>query len=102
MLADRFWAGWLKQYLPMPQLRQKWLKPTRSLRVGDLVLTKDEAVRRGNWPKALVTDTFPDQDGIVRRVRIVCGIVRRVRVRTSASSYLRDVRKLCLLEASDS
>jgi len=47
-------------------------------------------VRRGNWPKALVTDTFPDQDGIVRRVR----------VRTAASTYLRDVRKLRLLEAS--
>jgi len=89
LLADRFWARWLKQYLPMLQLRQKWLQPTRNLRVGDLVLMKNEAVRRGNWPKALVTDIFPDQDGIVRRVRI----------RTAASSYLRDVRKLCLLEA---
>ena len=90
LLANRFWARWLKQYLPMLQLRQTWLQPSRNLRVGDLVLVRDEAVRRGNWPKALVTDTFPDQDGIVRRVR----------VRTAASSYLRDVRKLCLLEAS--
>jgi len=92
LLSDRFWACWLKQYLPVLQLRQKWLQLTRNLPGGDLVLMKDEAVRRGIWPKALVTDTFPDQDGIVRRVRI----------RTAASSCLRDVRKLCLLEASDS
>ena len=74
----------------MLQFRQRWLQPSRNLRVGDLVLMRAEAVRRGNWPKALVTDTFPDQDGIVRRVR----------VRTAASTYLRDVRKLRLLEAS--
>jgi len=40
--------------------------------------------KRGVWPKALVTDTFPDKDGVVRRVR----------VRTANSSFLRDVRKL--------
>ena len=51
LLADRFWARWLKQYLPMLQLRQKWLQPSRNLRVGDLVLMKNEAVRRSNWPQ---------------------------------------------------
>jgi len=40
----------------------------------------------------MVTDTFQDQDDIIWRVRI----------RTAASSHLRDVGKLCLLEASDS
>jgi len=41
-------------------------------------------------PKAIVVKTFPDQFGVVRKVR----------VRTGANTYVRDVRKLCLLEAA--
>jgi len=51
----------------------------------------DEDFKRGSWPKAIVTETFPDSDNVVRRVR----------VKTVASTYVRDVRKLCLLKASD-
>jgi hypothetical protein len=62
--------------------------------VGDLVLVVDEHVKRrvrGQWSKALVEKTFPGSDGIVREVQI----------RTSTSSYQRDVRSFCLLEAAD-
>ena len=83
LLADLFWRRWMKEYLPLLQRRQKWLQPQRNLKVGDLVLVCDE--------HAIVEETFPDRDGTVRRVR----------VRTASTEYLRDVRKLCLLEASD-
>jgi len=83
LLADLFWRRWTKEYLPLLQRRQKWLQPQRNLKVGDLVLVCDE--------HAIVEETFPDRDGTVRRVR----------VRTASTEYLRDVRKLCLLEASD-
>ena len=92
LLADLFWRRWMKEYLPLLQRRQKWLQPQRNLKVGDLVLVCDEHSKRGAWPKAIV-EIFPDGDGTVRRVR--------VRVRTASTEYLRDVRKLCLLEASD-
>ena len=83
----------MREDLPLLQRRQKWLQPQRNLKVGDLVLVCDENSKRGAWPKAIVEETFPDGDGTVRRVR--------VRVRTASTEYLRDVRKLCLLEASD-
>ena len=41
-LADLFWRRWMKEYLPLPQRRQKWLQPQRNLKVGDLVLVCDE------------------------------------------------------------
>ena len=89
LLADLFWRRWMKEYLPLLQRRQKWLQPQRNLKVGDLMLVSDEHAKRGAWPKAIVEETFPDGDGTVRRVR------------TASTDYLRDVRKLCLPEASD-
>ena len=88
-LADQFWSQWLKLYIQCLQPRQKWLKPYRSLAIGDVVLIADDNVSRGNWPKGIVEEVLPDKEGRVRRVR----------VRTSSSSMTRDVRKLCLLEA---
>ena len=49
---------------------------------------KDGNAPRGQWPKALVQEVFPDSDGVVRQVI----------VRTASGTYRRDVRKLCLLE----
>ena len=40
------------------------------------------------WPKALVEQTFPDREGMVRQVV----------ARTGDGVYRRDVRKLLLLE----
>ncbi|XP_076825039.1 uncharacterized protein LOC143470665 [Clavelina lepadiformis] len=50
----------------------------------------DETTKRGHWPKARVEETYPDKDGIVRRVQ----------VKTADNRFMRDIRKLCLLEAS--
>ena len=65
ILANEFWARWVKEYLPMLQERQKWLKQRRNFKVGDLVIMKDTNMPRGQWPKALVQETFPDSDGVV-------------------------------------
>ena len=88
ILANEFWARWVKEYLPMLQERQKWLKRRRNFKVGDLVIMKDTNIPRGQWPKALVQETLPDSDGVVRQVL----------VRSETGVLRRDVRKLCLLE----
>ena len=87
-LAEVFWQRWMKEYLPQLRLRQKWHKPRRNIQVGDLVLLVEKCPR-GQWPKAVVDKVSPGEDGVVRKVV----------VRTANSSYTRDVRKLCLLEA---
>jgi hypothetical protein len=93
-LADVFWKRFKSVYLPLLRLCSKWHQPQRNLQVGDLVLVVDEHVKRRvreQWSKALVEETFPGSDGIVREVQI----------RTSTSSYRRDMRSLCLLEAAN-
>lgn len=92
-LADRFWDRWLKEYLPTLQEKQKWLTPRRNLTEGDIVLMGKEELPRGQWPLAVVEETFPDSKGFVRQV-----IIRTANL----SRYRRDVRKLCLLEQSES
>ena len=42
-LANCFWNRWRKEYLVLLQDRQKWNRPKRNLRVGDIVLVSDES-----------------------------------------------------------
>ena len=49
-LADIFWKRWSKEYLPLLQGRQKWLRPRRNLAVGDVVLVSVEnSTQRTNF-----------------------------------------------------
>ena len=41
-LANVFWLRWKREYLPLLQQRQKWLRPRRNLSVGDCVIIVDE------------------------------------------------------------
>ena len=87
---DEFWRRWQTEYLHLLQRRQKWLEPQRNFKEGDLVLLFDEDQPRNLWLKGLVVEVFPDRDNLVRRVK--------VRV-ASGKTFVRDIRKLCLLEA---
>ena len=69
-LADIFWKRWSREYLPLLQLRQKWLHPKRNLAVGDIVLVASES-HRNSWPLGRVVETFPDKRGLVRRVKVL-------------------------------
>ena len=69
-LGDLFWRRWSKEYLPLLQLRKKWVKPKRNLAVGDVVLILTEASHRNSWPLGRIVETFPDKRGFVRRVRV--------------------------------
>ena len=35
--SDRFWKRWVRKYLPILQLRRKWLTPERNLQIGYVV-----------------------------------------------------------------
>ena len=89
--AEAFWVRFRKEYIVLLQKRQKWLFPKRNLQVGDVVLIYDDQAKRNAWPKGVITEVVPDKFGVVRRVV----------VRSGPGQFLRrDVRKLCLLEAS--
>ena len=87
-MSEIFWKRWLKEYLPTLQLRQKWCNPRRCFAVNDLVLVMDGNVHRGKWPLARVVQVHRGRDGYVRSAE----------VRTSTSTLVRPISKLCFLE----
>ena len=70
-LVDQFWLRWRKEFLSTLQERSKWNKPRRNMRVGDMVLIKDDNIPRNLWRKARVDDVYTHDDGLVRKVKIV-------------------------------
>ena len=86
-LADVFWRKWSREYLPLLQGRQTWLRPRRDLETGDVVLVLAENTPRCHWPLGRVVEVFPDKKGFVRRVKVL--------VKTGVLE--RPIDKLCLL-----
>lgn len=70
-LANEFWSRWRKEYLQTLQQRQRWTKPRRNLRVGDIVLLAEENLPRNKWRLARINDVYPDKDGLVRKAQLV-------------------------------
>ena len=90
-LAGQFWARFKNEYLPTLQKRQKWTQVSRNMTDGDIVLIVDSDVPRGQWKMGRVTKVIPSKDGLVRKVV----------VKTSTSTYLRPIHKLVLIQGSD-
>ena len=70
-LAEDFWRRWKEDYLHQLQERRKWLSPRPNLRPGDIVLLKGTSERM-SWPFGRIVEATPDQDGLVRKVKVKC------------------------------
>ncbi|KAJ7991266.1 hypothetical protein DPEC_G00295540 [Dallia pectoralis] len=62
-LANNFWNRWSREYLATLEHRMKWTKSKRNLQEGDIVLLKDNQAARNSWPMAIITKTYPGEDG---------------------------------------
>lgn len=69
-LADIFWKKWSKEYLPLLQSRQKWLRPRRNIAVGDILFVAVENSHRNSWPLGKVVEVLHDKKGLVRRAKV--------------------------------
>ena len=86
--ADQFWRKWLKYYIPELYQRQKWLKITPNLQVGDVCLLMDQITGRGVYPMGRVIEINLGRDKLVRSVRL----------QTKSTQLVRPIHKLVLLE----
>ena len=89
-LVNLFWTRWSKEYIPLLQKRQKWIKPHRNIAIGDIVLVIGNTPRNV-WNMARIIDVHADRKGLVRVVTL----------RTRTSTLQRPIRKLCLLLEAD-
>jgi hypothetical protein len=81
---------YIREYIPTLQARQKWPRPQRDIREGDIVLVAQENIQRGQWPLGRVVTINVGRDGHTRSCV----------VKTIMSQFIRPITKLCLLECS--
>ena len=86
-----FWNCWLKYFAPNLLPRNKWFRKRENVKIGDLVLELDPKLRRCQWKMAFVIDTYPGNDGLVRKVKI----------KTDVGEYDRPIHKLCLIATKE-
>ena len=89
-MLNVFWSRWKNEYLQTLQMRSKWNERTREVSKGDIVIIKDDNQPRNCWLLAVVVETFPSEDGHVRKVKVRTG--------NGTHNYLeRPIHKLVVL-----
>lgn len=86
-IVTHFWRRWSSEYLQQLQRLQKWRTPSPNIKVGDIVLIKEDTTFTTHWPAARVMEVHQGQDGLVRVAT----------VKTQTSILKRPVAKLVLL-----
>ena len=80
-LADKFWSHWKSDYLSTLYSRNKWRKAHDNLKTDDIVLLREDSPR-SHWPMGRIVEAIPDQDGRVRKVKLICANARSNQVKT--------------------
>ena len=83
-LSAEFWERWSKEYLQILQRISKWRRPQQNVRVGDIVLLKDQELFSRSWPMARVKEIHTGEDGHVRVVTLL----------TEKGTYRRPITRL--------
>ncbi|XP_048868217.1 uncharacterized protein LOC125740722 isoform X1 [Brienomyrus brachyistius] len=94
-LASMFWDRWRKQYLATLQYRRKWQHQQPNVSKGCIVLLKDSQSKRNDWPLGIITETYPGQDGRVRKVQV------RIIGKDGPKLFLRPINEMILLLHDD-
>lgn len=78
-LRQDFWKRWTKEFLSDLQQRVKWKTTGQEVKLGDLVILKEEYLPPMKWSLGRVETLYPGSDGVTRvvDVRTGKGIVRR-------------------------
>ena len=90
-LLRHFWRRWSDEYLTSLNKFNKWHHPARNLRIGDIVVLREDTLAPTKWPLARVIQVHCGRDGLVRVAT----------VKTSKGTYKRPITKLALLLSSD-
>lgn len=90
-MAQHFWKRWSSEYLTRLQQRPKWCTKKPVMKVGDLVLIKDENLPPLQWKMGRIKVIHPSKDGLARAAT----------VQTQFTKLERPIIKLCPLPLDD-
>ncbi|XP_076549055.1 uncharacterized protein LOC143306155 [Osmia lignaria lignaria] len=86
-MRSQFWNRWRSEYLQHLQQLSKWRHQKENLKVGALVLLRDDLQPPAKWLMGRVTALHPGPDG---RVRVVA-------LKTASGTTTRPIVKICPL-----
>ena len=69
-LASAFWQRWHDMYIMNLTKRNKWHRIKKNVRVGDVVMMRDRAGPRNQWPIGRITSVKVSADDLVRSVDV--------------------------------
>lgn len=87
LIVQRFWKIWRTGYIHEFYPRHKWREQQEDLKIGDIVIMLDNDLPPCDWGLAIIIDTKPGRDNLVREVTD----------RTEKSTLERPITKLCKL-----
>ncbi|XP_075990187.1 uncharacterized protein LOC142985830 [Anticarsia gemmatalis] len=85
-MVQSFWRRWRQEYLTNFFQRQKWATQIPNLKIGNIVLVKEDNLPPSKWLYGRIVELHPGQDGMTRVVTLRC----------KGSTFKRPVSKLCL------
>ena len=65
-----WWKSWIKEVLPTLLPARKWKSRSRNLSMGDIVMLTYSGNLKDDYILAKVTETYPDEKGLVRNVTV--------------------------------
>lgn len=86
-MRQSFWKKWRDDYLSLLQQRPKWYNEEPNLKIGELVLVRDDRLSSAKWPLGKIVELHPGNDGHVRVVT----------VQTAIGTYKRDITRISRL-----
>ncbi|XP_062540922.1 uncharacterized protein LOC134208964 [Armigeres subalbatus] len=85
-MFQKYWDRWSRDYLTELQTCSKYKQPS-PIRIGTLVVLREDNMPPLCWPLARITDVHPSAEGVVRVVT----------VKTASGVYKRPVCRICPL-----
>lgn len=90
-LSQHFWRRWHVEYLASLQPKPKWRDHQIQIKVGDIVVIKEESLSVNQWPIGKVIKLHPGSDDITRVVTLI----------TKSGEIKRPTSKLVILPISN-
>ncbi|XP_070068080.1 uncharacterized protein [Drosophila takahashii] len=78
-MQQHFWKRWSSEYLILLQERSKWRVETSNIKVGSIVLLKEDNVPPLRWQLGRIEEVIPGGDGVIRiaMVRVATSLIKR-------------------------
>lgn len=78
-VKQHFWSRWSKEYVSELQQRVKWKQTQSDIKVGTLVLIKEDNMPSMKWKLGRIISVYPGKDNVnrVAEIKTMSGNIRR-------------------------